>query len=322
MLPSPLTKQTPSAVAKYPSRIQKGLWLAFNGSEPMTNPPAVTKAKKIHYLDDCGGLRPILVMEPYFFTETPPVVVLLGPLLHPEMCELHTLPWVQHIRSIGKTVYFITHRGHNFKTNHSPTQYFSNDFEDIAFSDVSSALHAILEHGKHQSFELFGAGLGSILAVLWLIQNGTSSLSTLHLCPPTHTVLPKNRYKLACKLGTRISIQTLWNYHLGLGILDDWLSTFTLRERSYLLHSNSWIDMDWVSTLLNWSESKVPRLSQGGLLKNALPPLDDSSIHIYTPELLTYSHWLMEPFLEYSPSILMVANKNFPVLDVEFTLSL
>lgn len=318
MLPIPHIKSSPTVITKYPNRFQKSLWMASHGLEPMLLPVSPTRSQKIHYLDNIGNVRPILYLMPEYFTDAPPLVVILGTLLHPSLCGLHELPWVKSVLASGQALYFITHRGHHFQSDESMLQ--SHDYEDVAVEDISTAIGAIQQHCNHREIDLIGAGLGSILTLFWLMYNGASRVRALHLLPPTHQILPKFRYRIASKLGRRFSMKSLWNYHLSLQILDDWLETFTLSERSFLVHSDSWLDATWINALLDWTNSQSIRLSSGGLLTHALPSLDNVSVHHYASNKTTPNTWMIPPKVFYRQPAHSLPDTAFPILHPEFQL--
>ena len=294
--------------------------MAFNGVEPMLLEPEYTKAEKLFYLDEQGRLRQILHLPSQQFSNSPPLIVLTGPLLHPEFCSLHTLPWVKQIRSNGQDIYFITHRGHQSLAEETNPIHTSYAFEDIARTDISNAIQSIQEHSGHRKFDLFGAGLGMILASFWMVQNGSSSINQLHLYAPTHSIIPKNRYRLALKVHSRIQIQSLWNYHLGFGALDEWLSNFSLQERSCLLNSNSWLDEDWISTLFDWQNHSQILLQHGVSLRQALPSLSQTSVNLYTTSNPSDTDWILSAFYEQRPKLHVIPDCVFPILHTNFTL--
>jgi hypothetical protein len=244
----------------------------------------------------------------------------MGPLLHPDFCKLHTLPWVKQIRESGQDIYFITHRGHQNTEDDSITRHISFAFEDTVHSDISNAIQSIQEHSGHRRFDLFGAGLGMILASLWVMQNGTSALEQIHLYAPTHGIMGKNRYKLALKLKSRIAIQSLWNVHLGFGMMDEWLSNLTLQERSCLLNSNSWLDEAWISQLFDWQQHQQIRLSHGTDLRQAIPSFKHTSVNLYTPSSSSDGDWMLSAFYEQRPKFHVLPDSVFPVLHHEFML--
>ena len=124
------------SIRTYPSKIHRGLWLLnTDKTEPMVETVTPTKASKLFYQSVDGILGSIDYYQPNFYSNKAPVVVLLGPLLHPSICVEEKTPWVQQLLDMGHSVFCISHRGHH-NSHQSVNEILSYDHSFESMVDV------------------------------------------------------------------------------------------------------------------------------------------------------------------------------------------
>ena len=100
-----------------------------------------SNATKLYYKSVDGILGSVDFYQPEFYSEKAPVVVLLGPLLHPSICIDQNTTWLKGLLKQGHTVFCITHRGHIIAIKSDIIYEYDNSFESMVEYDVSCAIH-------------------------------------------------------------------------------------------------------------------------------------------------------------------------------------
>ena len=103
----------------YPSKRLRGLWRLIESSEPMVEPYRDLDAHTLWYEASDRFLGCVHYVSPVYFADKTPVVVILGPLLHPQNALHKSQPWLHTLLEQGHPVYAISHRSHKTQSSRS-----------------------------------------------------------------------------------------------------------------------------------------------------------------------------------------------------------
>ena len=249
-------------------------------SEPMVEPPPPLDAQPIWYQSDDGFLGSVFHIAPVYFANKSPVVVLLGPLLHPQVALHKTQPWLHALLEEGHPVYAISHRSHNTQiANRLSTQ--SNSFNTMVIEDIISALDAVNDHAGTSKLQLIGQDLGTLLALHLMGCIDSSRFESIHLFNVPYRLPKSIRALFLSYMHQNSSIRQVWSKHLHTGLLPELAQRLSLTERSALLFSNSWLAKDWVQTLRHHPTIESVSFSPNILLLKALPSTLGCPVHVY-----------------------------------------
>ena len=96
----------------FPSRLIRGLWRLHKPDEAIVNPYVQQNGSSLWYQASDGFIGSVLFFRPGYFSNKDPIVVILGPLLHPCVTLFDSIPWIQQLLQQGHPIYAISHRSH------------------------------------------------------------------------------------------------------------------------------------------------------------------------------------------------------------------
>ena len=228
--------------------LYSGLWAVQHPSEPFLSKRSSSTFDYLLYESRDGNIAPIYYLPRLGRKRGVPLIILTGPLFHPQVCLQASNPTIQSRRELGQDVYLITHRGHCSSNSERCTDH---SFDAIAREDIPAALQTLRNKYGHTSFQWLTQGLGGVLALMWLAQSDGSSIDKLILLnTPLHFPLHWSRVlrTVIKPFPEQLSVHHLLRLHLAL----DLPISFTPKERHWLYDSASTIHKHLVEQLLQW----------------------------------------------------------------------
>ena len=300
----------------YPSKLHRGLWLLNNSqNEPMVNGIKDSDAGKLFYQSVDGVLGSIDYYQPDFFTDKAPIIVLLGPLLHPSICINKDTKWLKALLSDGHSVYCISHRGHhNAHQSFDSISSYNHRFESMVELDIASAINEVQLHTNTSRFHLYTSGLGTLLGLIWITMSGSRNLESLNIIPWAEKIFSDKRFQILCSIPNINSFKRLWNLYLPTQLIPSF-DSLSLTERTALLHSDGWLHRDWTTSIGEWHKQKSIVLHNGILLKNALPDKLICPFYQYGSEATPLFNELIK---KWSSSTQTHSTTYFPIVDKDF----
>lgn len=278
-------KQNPivSKEKAYPSRRLRGLWRLNNPIEPMVTEKygSTSGAAPLWYQSPDGVVGSVYYFAPDFFSDKAPLVVLLGPLLHPAVALKRTLPWIQAALADGQPVYAVSHRSH-----HAPSEEVTNkaacSFADIVEFDILSALDVINHHSGTHNVHLIGQDLGGILTLHLVTLIEQRRVQSVHLFNIPYAFPTSLKSTLLSFVHQDHTVRQVWSRHLHTGSLPSFVNDLSIKERSALLYSDTWLSKEWMKELRNNQTIETLQTAQNILLKQSFPNQLVFPIYIYS----------------------------------------
>ena len=306
----------------YPSKIIRGLWRLVESSEPMVESNRELNSQPLWYESQDKFMGCVHYVAPTYFSNKTPVVVLLGPLLHPQNSLHKSQPWLFTLLEQGHPVYAISHRSHK---SQSESSLLKSDcsFAAMVTEDILSAIEIINRHSGSPNFHLIAQGLGTLLGLQLMSLINVHRFESIHLFNVPSRFPNRLRTLLFSYMHQNTSIQQVWSKHLHTNTLPSLARQLSLAERSALLLSNSWLAKDWLHTIRQQGSIGSLSLLPNIQLLSSLPSQLACPVHLYkssnSPNVLeTPSHemslWNIH-FHSLQPSI-------FPLITFSETLSL
>ena len=297
----------------YPSRRLRGLWRLNDPTEPMVTVQhgISSGARKLWYQSPDEYLGCVYYFAPDYFSNKTPVVVLLGPLLHPDVALKKTLPWIRAALADGQPVYAVAHRSHR-KPTAQMSREMSCSFADIVEFDILSALDVINHHAGTQNIHIIGQDLGSILTLYLMSLIEQRRVKSLHLFNVPYTFPTSLTSTVLSFVHQDHTIRQVWSRHLHTQSLPVWANELSLTERSALLYSDSWLSKGWIKELRNNRTIETLHTHQNITLKQSFPKRLLCPVHIY-------SSWAEDRDVHASswfenPHIVKLSKSVFPLL--------
>ena len=223
-----------------------------------------------------------------------PVVLLLGPLVHPTIAIQSDNAVVNSLLQSGSDVFIISHR------NHTPSSYshLDHSFDGIVREDIPCAIREIRKHSSSDKFHWIASDLGGILALLWIAQSGFSAIEKLSLIntpclfhpnpsPHIFDILFGQKWRIWKNVFHHIpdqhTIQNFMQWELCTDILQ---LEFSQQERSLLYHSNCPIHTQLVEQWCLCIQKGIVCDASGGInILEALPKHENfPEIHVYSSD--------------------------------------
>ena len=306
----------------YPPMRQRGLWRLVEPSEPMVEPISPLDAEPIWYQSDDGYIGSVFHIRPAYFANKSPVVILLGPLLHPQIVLSKTQPWIQTFLEEGHPVYAISHRSHNNgKSKTLSTQCAS--FHTMVVEDILSALDAIHDHSGTSTLHLVGQDLGALQALHLMGCIDSSRFESIHLLNLPYRLPSSIKALFLSYMHQNTSVRQVWAKHLQTGLLPDIAQQLSLTERSALLLSDSWLAKDWIRTLRHHRTIESIAFTDNICVLKALPATLPCPVHLYTSS--TSEVLLHSPLFEmqsWNVQFHSLSTAIFPLLSLNEPLSM
>lgn len=265
----------------YPSKRQRGLWRLVSPAEPMVEPSSPLDAQPIWYQSSDGFVGSVFHIAPVYFGNKSPVVILLGPLLHPRTVLSRTQPWIQSLLEEGHPVYAISHRSHHHQTSDLQDTH-DTSFNTIVVEDIINALESINSHSGSSRLHLIGQDLGSLLALHLMGCIDSNRFESIHLFNLPYRFPKSFKTMFLSYIHQNTSVRQVWDKHLHTGLLPEIAQKLSLIERSALLFSDSWLAKDWIRTLRQHPCIESMSFSPNILLLKALPSTLSCPVHMYT----------------------------------------
>ena len=297
----------------YPSRRLRGLWRLNNPTEPLVAEKygSTSGATPLWYQSPDGFVGSVCYFAPDFFSDKTPIVVLLGPLLHPAVSLRKTLPWIQAALAEGQPVYGISHRSHRAPCEQL-TEKIAYSFTDIVEFDILSALDVINHHSGMHNVHLVGQDLGCILTLHLLTLIEQRRVKSVHLFNTPHAFPTSFKSTLLSFVHQDHTLRQIWSRHLHTGSLPSVVNDLSIKERSALLYSDSWLSKDWMKELRNNQTIETLQIAQNILLKHSFPNQLVFPVHIYSSwseqQDIKIAAWFQ------SPNITSLPTSVFPLL--------
>ena len=266
----------------YPPKRQRGLWRLIEPNEPMVSPIPHLEAQPIWYQSSDGFVGTVFYVTPTYFADKAPVVIMLGPLLHPKVVLSKTQPWIQALLDEGYPIYAISHRSHN---NGQDTSLPAHDtsFETIVSEDIIASLDAINDHAGTAKLHLIGQDLGALMALHLMGCIDSGRFESIHLFNLPYRLPNSLRSLFLSYMHQNTSLRQVWAKHLHTGLIPDIVQELSLTERSALLWSDSWLAKDWVRTLRHHQTIESLSFTSNILLLKALPLILPCPVHLRIP---------------------------------------
>lgn len=270
-----------------PSRLLRSLWRLYFPEEPMVDElcNVASKSNDILWYQTADAFTgSIYYFRPDYFAEKQPIVVLLSPLLHPQITIHKKMPWMQTALSQGHAVYVITHRSHTMQAVQGQIEPVDTSISTIVQQDILTATDLIQQHSGCHSYHVVAQDLGSLLALQWLAMVDTRGFNSIHLVNPTLQVQTSVKRTVLSYLHQNKSVQQIWKRHLSTQTLPSAVKNLSLLERSVLWYSNGCLSKDWAALLRTENFIEALEISPNISLGNALPAHLDCPLHLYVSE--------------------------------------
>ena len=236
-----------------PSKIQwkdyisQLLWNIHSPKEEFIACQPIPKTEKIWYESIDGQLSSILYFPKQSPIQNTPVIILTGPIFHPQITCTQNTPFICDLREKGHDVYVLTHRGHHKNKNTTAIDF---SFDGIAREDISTALRSIREHSNYRRYHWVGQGLGGILCLIWIAQSGWLALESLSLINTPVQFEPVKISRLSAILSPLSNASLHRLLQLKLACAKHW--EFSPQERFWLYQSNTQLKVPLIQQLLLW----------------------------------------------------------------------
>lgn len=223
------------------------LWNLHSPNEEFIAQQPLPHSEKLWYESADGQFSSILYFPKQASIQKTPVIILTGPIFHPQITCTQNTPFLQDLRQKGHDIYVLSHRGHH-QNNRKRTLDYS--FDGIVREDIPAALRIIRIHSKHRRYHWIGQGLGGILCLIWIAQSGWPALQSLSLLntPVQFQPVKSSILSSALKPLANASIHQL--LQLKLACAKHW--NLSPQERFWLYQSNTQVKISLLQQLLIW----------------------------------------------------------------------
>ena len=267
----------------FPSRLIRGLWRLHKPDEAIVNPYVQQNGSSLWYQASDGFIGSVLFFRPGYFSNKDPIVVILGPLLHPCVTLFDSIPWIQQLLQQGHPIYAISHRSHRqYGTDIYSIKNLDCSFHTMATDDIHSALLMIDQHSGSRQHHLVGQDLGSILSLHVLSIFEPTRFASIHLFNTPFEFPSSLKSTLLSYIHQDTSMQQVWNRHLTTKTLPKFSDSLSIEERSALLYSDSWLAKDWVSTVRMSDSLRNFSISNEISFLRSLPEKVSCPVHCYS----------------------------------------
>jgi|GEM_PF-4481143 len=302
----------------FPSRLTRGLWRLHKPDEAMVSPYIEHNGSSLWYQSSDDFLGSVQFFRPTYFSNKNPIVIILGPLLHPGVTLFDSIPWIQQLLEQGHSLYAISHRSHRqHGTDSSSIKGMDCSFHAMATDDIHSALLMIDEHSGSRQHHLVGQDLGSILLMHVLSIFEPTRFASIHLFNLPFEFPSSLKSTLLSYVHQDTSIQQVWNRHLTTQTLPKFIDLFSIEERSALLYSDSWLAKDWLAVLRMANSLRNLSIVDGISFMRSLPEELYCPVHCYSSHQSAMSSIdsLREHVSSWNMSTHNLSSSIFPLLD-------
>ena len=228
--------------------LYSGLWAVQNPSEPFLSKQPPSSFDYQLYESRDGNVAPIYFLPRLGRCRGSPLLIVTGPLFHPQVCFQTNNPTIQARREAGQDVYFITHRGHSSSNSEFCADH---SFDAIVREDIPAALRVLRNKCGHTSFHWLAQGLGGCIALMWLAQSDGNSVDKLFLLnTPLH--FPRHWSRILRTVIKPFPDNLSAHHLLRLQLALDLPISFTPEERYWLYCSSSTIHKHLLEQFLQW----------------------------------------------------------------------
>lgn len=280
---SPKSQSNTDRSTALPSRLTRGLWRLHKPDEAMVSGTIQQSGSSLWYQASDGFLGSIQFFRPAYFTNKHPIVVMLGPLLHPCVTLSDSLPWLQQLLDQGHSIYAVSHRSHRqYGTDSSSIKGLDCSFHAMATDDIHSALLMIDEHSGSRQHHLVGQGLGAILLMHILSIFEPTRFASIHLLNLPFEFPSSFKSTLLSYVHQDTSVRQIWNRHLATQTLPKFVDLLSIEERSALLYSDSWLAKDWLTVIRMANSLSNLSIANGISFIRSLPEDLPCPVHCYS----------------------------------------